>query len=82
MATHVHTKAFAGTRGQCSIKRFLICVYFIVKMMVSTTKLDNEAFEMDNQIHYRKESNPGKLNCALRTNDKLYNFRKTMGICK
>ena len=48
MASHVQAKAFAGTRGGTMFhKTSLIPIYFIVKMIVSTQKLDHEAFEMD-----------------------------------
>ena len=53
---------------QCSIRRFLISICFIVKMIVSTTKLDLEAFEMTNQIYNCKISNPGKLDCVFKGN--------------
>ena len=34
-STHIHAKAFVGSRGeQYSIKLFLISIYFIVKMIV------------------------------------------------
>ena len=50
---------------QCSIRRFLISICFIVKMIVSTKKFDLEAFEMSNQIHYCEISNTGKLDCVF-----------------
>ena len=53
---------------QCSIRRFLISIYFIVKMIVVTKKLDIEAFEMSNQIYYCKISNQGKLDCVFKGN--------------
>ena len=69
MATHVQANAFAGTRGGTMFhKTFPNSYSLYFENDCSNPKIDHEAFEMDNQTHCHRVSNPTKLNRALKDN--------------